>query len=83
MRPDFNDAARSYLERGLTALNVVVDRATRNGADPDWAPEAEIGLGGLSVASLGGCADGTARDRSHEGTHLCALRGVGNALWRP
>jgi len=49
----FNDAARSGLERGLTALNVVVDRATRNGADPDWAPEAEIGSGGLSVALLG------------------------------
>ncbi len=49
----FNDAARSGLERGLTALNVVVDRATRNGADPDWAPEEEIGSGGLSVAYLG------------------------------
>ena len=47
----FNDAARSGLARGLTALNVVVDRATRNGADPDWAPEAEIGRGGLSLAT--------------------------------
>lgn len=48
----FNDAARSGLDRGLTALNMVVDRATRNGADPDWAPETEIGCGGLSVASM-------------------------------
>lgn len=48
----FNDTARFGLSRGLTALNVVVDRATRNGADPDWAPEADIGRGGLSVATL-------------------------------
>ncbi|MBL9127689.1 MAG: acyl-CoA mutase large subunit family protein, partial [Verrucomicrobiales bacterium] len=47
----FNDAARSGLGRGLTALNIVLDRATRNGADPDWAPEADIGRGGLSVAT--------------------------------
>lgn len=48
----FNDMARSGLDRGLTALNMVVDEATRNGADPDWAKESEIGHGGLSVASL-------------------------------
>ncbi len=49
----FNAAARSGLARGLTALNMVVDRATRNGADPDWAPREAIGSGGVSVASLG------------------------------
>ncbi|MGE3309386.1 MAG: methylmalonyl-CoA mutase family protein [Limisphaerales bacterium] len=49
----FNAAARSGLARGLTALNMVVDMATRSGADPDWAPREAIGAGGVSVASLG------------------------------
>ncbi|MBL9138584.1 MAG: acyl-CoA mutase large subunit family protein [Verrucomicrobiales bacterium] len=48
----FNDTARAGLARGLTALNVVLDRATRNGADPDWAPSDEVGLGGLSLALM-------------------------------
>lgn len=49
---EFNDAARAALGRGLTALNMVLDRATRNGADPDWAKAFEVGAGGLSVATL-------------------------------
>jgi methylmalonyl-CoA mutase len=49
---EFNDAARAGLQRGLTALNMVVDQATRKGADPDWAAPAEVGAGGLSVATL-------------------------------
>ncbi len=49
---EFNDAARSGLDRGLTALNIVLDRATRQGADPDWAQPGEVGVGGLSLASL-------------------------------
>lgn len=49
---EFNDAARAALSRGLTALNMVLDRATRNGADPDWATAFEVGAGGLSVATL-------------------------------
>jgi methylmalonyl-CoA mutase len=48
----FNDAARTSLGRGLNALNIVVDRATRNGQDPDWAHATEVGLGGLSIATL-------------------------------
>lgn len=48
----FNDAARAGLNRGLTALNIVLDKATRNGADPDWAKPEEVGAGGLSLASL-------------------------------
>ena len=48
----FNDAARAYLRHGLTALNIVVDQATRNGADPDWSSPNEVGAGGLSVATL-------------------------------
>lgn len=48
----FNDTAQASLQRGLTALNIVLDQATRRGADPDWAKPAEVGTGGLSIASL-------------------------------
>jgi methylmalonyl-CoA mutase len=48
----FNLAARHDLARGLTSLNVVLDRATRNGHDPDWAEPGEVGVGGLSIATL-------------------------------
>ncbi|MCC7377291.1 MAG: acyl-CoA mutase large subunit family protein [Verrucomicrobiales bacterium] len=48
----FNDTARAGLARGLTALNMVLDRATRNGADPDWAQPGEVGAGGLSLSSM-------------------------------
>jgi methylmalonyl-CoA mutase len=64
---DFNAAARSGLSRGLMALNIVLDRATRNGADPDWAEPAEVGAGGLSLASL---AD---LERALEGIDLGAV----------
>jgi len=48
----FNEAARNSLARGLNALNIVLDHATRNGQDPDWAKPGEVGLGGLSIATL-------------------------------
>jgi len=48
----FNEAARNSLDRGLNALNIVLDQATRNGQDPDWARAGEVGLGGLSIATL-------------------------------
>jgi methylmalonyl-CoA mutase len=50
---EFNHAARNSISRGLNALNMVLDRATRNGYDPDWAQPEEVGLGGLSIATLG------------------------------
>src|SRR5262249_3790262 len=31
--------------------NMVLDKATRNGADPDWARPEEVGSGGLSIAT--------------------------------
>jgi len=37
----------------LNALNMVLDRATRNGLDPDWAAPEDVGFGGLSIATLG------------------------------
>jgi methylmalonyl-CoA mutase len=49
---DFNALALGSIARGLNALNIVVDRATRNGYDPDFAPASEVGTAGLSIASL-------------------------------
>jgi methylmalonyl-CoA mutase len=49
---EFNLAARHDLARGLDSLNIVLDRATRNGHDPDWADLGEVGVGGLSIATL-------------------------------
>lgn len=50
---EFNHAARNSISRGLNALNMVLDRATRNGHDPDWAPAEDVGCAGLSIATLG------------------------------
>jgi methylmalonyl-CoA mutase len=49
---EFNFAARNSISRGLNALNMVLDRATRNGLDPDWAAPEDVGSGGLSIATL-------------------------------
>lgn len=49
---EFNDAARHDLSRGLTALNLSLDAATRAGQDPDSAKSGEIGKGGVSIASI-------------------------------
>jgi methylmalonyl-CoA mutase len=48
---EFNHAARNSISRGLNALNMVLDRATRNGCDPDWALAEDVGCGGLSIAT--------------------------------
>ncbi len=61
---EFNHAARNSISRGLNALNMVLDRATRNGHDPDWAPAEDVGCGGLSIATLGDL------DRALEGVDL-------------
>jgi methylmalonyl-CoA mutase len=61
---DFNFAARNSLDRGLNALNMVLDQATRNGLDPDWAQPGEVGLGGLSIATVNDL------DRALEGVDL-------------
>ena len=50
---EFNNEARNSIGRGLNALNIVLDRATRDGHDPDWAQAEEVGLEGLSIATLG------------------------------
>ncbi|MDB6057497.1 MAG: methylmalonyl-CoA mutase, partial [Verrucomicrobiales bacterium] len=48
----FNHAARNSISRGLNALNIVLDKATRDGNDPDWAKPEDVGFGGLSIATL-------------------------------
>ena len=49
---EFNSAALHDLDRGLTALNIWLDKATRDGKDPEQAKVGEVGAGGLSIASL-------------------------------
>ncbi|MGA2245348.1 MAG: methylmalonyl-CoA mutase family protein [Verrucomicrobiota bacterium] len=61
---EFNHAARNSIARGLNALNMVLDRATRDGHDPDWAQPEDVGGGGLSIATLGDL------DRALEGVDL-------------
>jgi len=83
---EFNHAARNSVSRGSNALNMVLDQATRDGHDPDWARPEEVGHGGLSIATLGDL------DRALEGVDLerfacssgrappaCRLR----RCWRP
>lgn len=49
-RPEeFNRAAKHDLERGLTMLHLVLDRAARAGLDPDEAPQEDIGGTGVSI----------------------------------
>jgi len=47
----YNQALRSDLERGQTAVNITLDRATRLGADPDSTKPGEAGLCGVSIVS--------------------------------
>lgn len=64
---EFNHAARNSVSRGLNALNMVLDRATRNGLDPDWAAPEDVGSGGLSIATLddlGRALDGLQLDQT-------------------
>jgi len=49
---EFNHAARNSLSRGLNALNMALDKATRRGLDPDWASPEDVGCGGLSISTV-------------------------------
>ncbi|MBD3258641.1 methylmalonyl-CoA mutase [candidate division GN15 bacterium] len=48
----FNEALRHDLERGLTAVMLPLDRASRRGVDPDSADPIEVGRDGVSISSL-------------------------------
>ncbi|PIE02217.1 MAG: methylmalonyl-CoA mutase [Acidobacteria bacterium] len=50
----FNEALIHDLNRGLQAIHLPLDLASRNGQDPDRAPEGTVGKQGVSIASLSG-----------------------------
>lgn len=54
---EFGQALRSDLRAGQTAVNLILDRATQAGLDPDQADPGEVGLEGTSIASLKGMAE--------------------------
>ncbi len=49
---EFNAAAREDLQRGQTALNLVLDAAGRQGLDADEAETGAVGEGGTSIQGL-------------------------------
>ncbi|MCB0181546.1 MAG: acyl-CoA mutase large subunit family protein [Anaerolineae bacterium] len=49
---EFNQAIRYDLERGQTAVNLRLDKATLLGQDPDEAQVGDVGLGGVSIATV-------------------------------
>ncbi|MBW2346055.1 MAG: methylmalonyl-CoA mutase, partial [Deltaproteobacteria bacterium] len=49
---EYNRAVRADLERGQTALNVVLDNAVLSGPDPALAEPGQVGRGGLSIATV-------------------------------
>lgn len=49
---ELNQALVEDLERGQTAVNLLLDRATQAGLDPDMAAVGEVGAGGTSIASV-------------------------------
>ncbi len=49
---EFNEALRHDLDRGQTAVNLVLDTASQAGLDPHQAAEAQVGAGGTSIGSL-------------------------------
>ena len=49
---EFNRAVRYDLERGLTAVTLPLDKASRKGLDADAATEEEVGCEGVSLSSL-------------------------------
>ncbi|MCX7859521.1 MAG: acyl-CoA mutase large subunit family protein [Chloroflexus sp.] len=49
---EVNQAAQADVPRGLTTLNVPLDQATLHGLDPDAAAPAQVGTGGLSLATV-------------------------------
>jgi len=48
---EFNRAVRYDLKRGLTAVTLPLDEASRQGYDPDTAENGLVGRGGVSIAN--------------------------------
>lgn len=49
---EFNDALLADLERGQSAINIVLDEATKLGLDADYAKPEQVGKGGLSLSAI-------------------------------
>jgi methylmalonyl-CoA mutase len=49
---EFNHALNEDLKLGLTSINLVVDKATCKGLDPDESPIIDVGKNGLSLSTL-------------------------------
>ncbi len=49
---EFNEVALNDLSKGQDCLNIPLDKATRQGLDPDQAQTDIVGSGGLSVATI-------------------------------
>jgi len=49
---EFNRALKYDLERGQTAINLLLDKATQLGIDADNAKDEEVGHQGISISSL-------------------------------
>jgi methylmalonyl-CoA mutase len=48
----YNRSLSFDLEHGQTAVNLLLDRPTRTGKDPDQAKPGEVGFGGVSLATI-------------------------------
>jgi methylmalonyl-CoA mutase len=48
----FNRVLQFDLEHGQTAVNLLLDRPTRTGKDPDQGKPGEVGFGGVSLATI-------------------------------
>ena len=57
---EFNQAARYDLERGQTAISLLLDKATLLGQDPDEARVGDVGQGGVSIATVDDLAEALA-----------------------
>lgn len=57
---EFNQAARYDLERGQTAISLLLDKATLLGQDPDEAQVGDVGQGGVSIATVDDLAEALA-----------------------
>ncbi len=51
-RQEVNAALQNDLQKGQTAINLVFDRVSHKGLDPDHARREEIGQDGVSMATL-------------------------------
>lgn len=57
---EFHAALKEALERGQTAVNLLLDLASQAGRDPDQSPVGAVGFGGTSISSILGLSQALA-----------------------